>query len=68
MFEDFPADKAEELMKLAAGWSMSTTPQNKDPPPAEKQKPAANPPAVLPDLPIARKASLQSFLQKRKQR
>ncbi|KAF8720602.1 hypothetical protein HU200_023671 [Digitaria exilis] len=68
VLEDFPADKAEELMKLAGSGSSSSTIQSKDATPVVQEKPAAKPPAVLPDLPIARKASLQRFLQKRKQR
>ncbi|RCV42899.1 hypothetical protein SEVIR_9G255300v4 [Setaria viridis] len=66
VFEDFPADKAEELMQLAGSGS-AATPQTKAAP-AAAEKPASNPPAALPDLPIARKASLQRFLQKRKHR
>ncbi|RLN19942.1 protein TIFY 10B-like [Panicum miliaceum] len=70
VFEDYPADKAEELMQLA-GSGTSAAPQNKEAPAAvQQEKPAANPSAAaaLPDLPIARKASLQRFLQKRKHR
>ncbi|CAN6283101.1 unnamed protein product [Urochloa humidicola] len=63
VFEDFPADKAEELMRMAGSGSSATTAQNKGEQPAVQEKPAA-----LPDLPIARKASLQRFLQKRKHR
>ncbi|CAN6293691.1 unnamed protein product [Urochloa humidicola] len=62
VFEDFPADKAEELMQIAGSGSSAATAQNKGEP-AVQEKPAA-----LPDLPIARKASLQRFLQKRKHR
>ncbi|XP_066342227.1 protein TIFY 11d-like [Miscanthus floridulus] len=55
VFEDFPADKAKELMQLAGSGSEKTA--------------ATEPSAAVPsDLPIARKASLQRFLQKRKER
>ena len=71
VFEDFPADKAEELMQLA-GSGTSAAPQNKEAPAAvQQEKPAAanqSAAAALPDLPIARNASLQRFLQKRKHR
>ncbi|KAL6642968.1 hypothetical protein ACP70R_021149 [Stipagrostis hirtigluma subsp. patula] len=60
-FEDFPADKAKELMQMAR----SASPQA----PPEKGAPdAAVPPEALTDLPLARKASLQRFLEKRKHR
>ncbi|TVU48186.1 hypothetical protein EJB05_07813 [Eragrostis curvula] len=52
VFDDFPAEKAEELMKAAGSCNAS---------------PAAGQPC-LPDIPIARKASLQRFLEKRKNR
>lgn len=61
VFEDFPADKAKELMQLAGSGSSLAPNKNGAPVPAEK-------PAVPSDLPIARKASLQRFLQKRKER
>ncbi|KAG2549310.1 protein TIFY 11d-like [Panicum virgatum] len=70
VFEDFPADKAEELMQLA-GSGTSAAPQNKEAPAAvQQEKPAAanQSAAALPDLPIARNESLQRFLQKRKHR
>ncbi|KAL6660220.1 hypothetical protein ACP70R_002342 [Stipagrostis hirtigluma subsp. patula] len=61
VFDDFPAEKAEELMQLAgsgAGAGAAAGGQN-----ALGQQPPS-----LPDMPIARKASLQRFLEKRKSR
>ncbi|CAL4933229.1 unnamed protein product [Urochloa decumbens] len=66
VFEDFPADKAEELMQMAGSGSQ----KNKGEPAAQEKPATNNSPAApaLPDLPIARKASLQRFLQKRRHR
>uniref|UniRef100_A0A0E0EXA4 Protein TIFY n=1 Tax=Oryza meridionalis TaxID=40149 RepID=A0A0E0EXA4_9ORYZ len=57
VIDDVPAEKAAELMRLA-GSACS-------PPPTPPQPAHA---AALPEMPIARKASLQRFLQKRKHR
>jgi len=55
VFDDFPAEKAEELMKVAGGS-------------CNVASPAAAGQPCLPDMPIARKVSLQRFLAKRKNR
>ncbi|KAF7041022.1 hypothetical protein CFC21_050863 [Triticum aestivum] len=63
VFDDFPAEKARELMQLAGSFCA--------PPPAPDAEPACqNAPGqpCLSDLPIARKASLHRFLAKRKSR
>ncbi|KQK23309.1 protein TIFY 11b [Brachypodium distachyon] len=58
VFEDFPAEKAAEVLRMAATAG------------AERAAPAAPAPAAaaLADLPIMRKASLQRFFEKRKDR
>ncbi|KAG8073704.1 hypothetical protein GUJ93_ZPchr0006g42934 [Zizania palustris] len=61
VFDDFPADKADELMKLVAG-SFDSAAAEVDAGAAAACHPS------LPDMPIARKVSLQRFLQKRKNR
>lgn len=81
VFEEFPADKAKALMQLAAGSSGSSAAaaaaaNNKDAPaPVVRvrrvpEQPAATAPLAVPSdlLPVARKVSLQRFLQKRKER
>nr|BAK05015.1 predicted protein [Hordeum vulgare subsp. vulgare] len=57
VFEDFPADKAAEVMRMAATAGVERA--------AVAPAPA---PAALADLPIMRKASLQRFFEKRKDR
>ncbi|GJN30470.1 hypothetical protein PR202_gb18779 [Eleusine coracana subsp. coracana] len=60
VFHDFPADKAQEIMKAAT--SSCNVVAVSPPTPATAGQPC------LPDMPIARKASLQRFLAKRKNR
>lgn len=71
VLEDFPADKAKELMQLAGSSSSSSASSSSEvaagssSPAVAAAQPAAAPSA---DLPMARKVSLQRFLQKRKER
>ncbi|XP_019433730.1 PREDICTED: protein TIFY 10B-like isoform X2 [Lupinus angustifolius] len=81
VFDDFPADKADELMSFAGkGISQSNTYTLSQPSFAHNlvrtsadscapviPQPSLRPPVVC-DLPIARKASLHRFLEKRKDR
>ncbi|KQJ96460.1 protein TIFY 11d isoform X1 [Brachypodium distachyon] len=64
VFEDFPADKAMKLMQLAG--SVSSSSSSPEAPAADKSPDPE--PGALSDLPLARKASLQRFLHKRKHR
>lgn len=57
VFEDFPAEKAAEVMRMAATATATAAPA-----------PAPAPAPALADLPIMRKASLQRFFEKRKDR
>uniref|UniRef100_A0ACD5TV92 Uncharacterized protein n=1 Tax=Avena sativa TaxID=4498 RepID=A0ACD5TV92_AVESA len=59
VFEDFPAEKAAEVMRMAAiaGAERAAAPA-----------PAVAPAPALADMPIMRKASLQRFFEKRKDR
>ncbi|KAK8547302.1 hypothetical protein V6N13_098015 [Hibiscus sabdariffa] len=79
VFNDFPADKAKEIMLLAGKSSSKTKSFNPSPctgspiesririPPTSKAvQPAPRP--IPGDLPIARRASLHRFLEKRKDR
>ncbi|CAL0327868.1 unnamed protein product [Lupinus luteus] len=80
VFDDFPADKADELMSLAGkGISQSNTYSLSQPSfahnlvrtSADSSAPLIPQPSLRPvvsDLPIARKASLHRFLEKRKDR
>ncbi|KAM3315735.1 hypothetical protein ACQJBY_034079 [Aegilops geniculata] len=63
VFEDFPADKAAEVMRMAATAGVERAAVTPAPAPAP-----ATAPAALADLPIMRKASLQRFFEKRKDR
>jgi len=54
VFDDFPAEKAEELMQLAGSGNAAAATALAQP--------------SLTDMPIARKASLKRFLEKRKNR
>jgi jasmonate ZIM domain-containing protein len=56
VFDDFPAEKAEELMQLAGSSNAAAPGQNALAQPS------------LTDMPIARKASLKRFMEKRKNR
>nr|CAB3496892.1 unnamed protein product [Digitaria exilis] len=59
VFDDFPAEKAEELMHLAGGSANAA---------AAAQNALEQPSLTVTDMPIARKASLKRFLEKRKNR
>lgn len=58
VFDDFPADRADELMQLANSFVAG----------AEPACPSVLVRPFLADIPIARKVSLQRFLEKRKSR
>ena len=62
VFEDFPADKAAEVMRMAAAAGVERAAVA----PAPALLPADK--TALADLPIMRKASLQRFFEKRKDR
>ncbi|KAL0909480.1 hypothetical protein M5K25_020354 [Dendrobium thyrsiflorum] len=81
VFDNFPAEKAQDLMQLASkgsglgvqNFSLTppSTPADLPSCPAPSNPPASFPPRAQPsfsDLPIARKASLHRFLEKRKDR
>ncbi|KAG8367130.1 hypothetical protein BUALT_Bualt16G0040700 [Buddleja alternifolia] len=67
IFNDFPADKAKEIMKLASSKSNRHSAAVAPPRAAESATTAPQPPLGS-DLPIARKNSLARFLEKRKDR
>ncbi|MED6171019.1 hypothetical protein PIB30_036777 [Stylosanthes scabra] len=62
VFDDFPADKADKIMSLAKQGNSSACPSTH----TYLFQPQSTP--VVADLPIARKASLHRFLEKRKDR
>ncbi|KAI4376485.1 hypothetical protein MLD38_014242 [Melastoma candidum] len=66
VFDDFPAEKAKEVMVMASRASIlgNASPNPVDPVPS----PAPSQSAAACDLPIARRASLHRFLEKRKNR
>ncbi|KAL6649329.1 hypothetical protein ACP70R_013553 [Stipagrostis hirtigluma subsp. patula] len=66
VFDDFPAEKAEELMQLAGSCNVDTAASGAGA--ATGGQNALGHPPSSPDMPIARKASLQRFLEKRKSR
>ncbi|CAD6202356.1 unnamed protein product [Miscanthus lutarioriparius] len=59
VFDDFPAEKAEELMQLAGSGGNTA--------PAAAAQNALGQPSLT-DMPLARKVSLKRFLEKRKNR
>ncbi|XP_078444883.1 protein TIFY 10b-like [Wolffia australiana] len=70
VFEDFPADKAEEVMAMACR-CLSGLDIRQDPPPPLATYPRIAADAIASstsDLPIARRVSLHRFLKKRKDR
>ncbi|KAL3625284.1 hypothetical protein CASFOL_030738 [Castilleja foliolosa] len=81
VLDDFPADKANEIVMLASNCSSNFAPPRTAQKPAEaaagspnivsafglqERAPHAPQPALVTDLPIARKNSLTRFLEKRK--
>uniref|UniRef100_A0A0E0K9N7 Protein TIFY n=1 Tax=Oryza punctata TaxID=4537 RepID=A0A0E0K9N7_ORYPU len=65
VFDDFPAEKAGELMKLAGSRDSTAAVSDAGDAAACHLSPGQ---PCLPDMPIARKVSLQRFLEKRKNR
>ncbi|XP_072982690.1 protein TIFY 10a-like [Typha latifolia] len=62
VFDNFPAEKAKDLMQIATGKGSSTASTSPNPVISRQPQP------TFCDLPIARKASLHRFLEKRKNR
>lgn len=72
VFDDFPADKANQIMRLANKQNptnnFSYTMMMNNQKPVESAVPISSQPSVVADLPIARRNSLTRFLEKRKDR
>ncbi|KAJ3698053.1 hypothetical protein LUZ61_001758 [Rhynchospora tenuis] len=71
VFDNFPAEKAKDLMNMATKGTATSPaePTNNTPAPVPAPAPVQRPShAAVSDLPIARKASLHRFLEKRKDR
>lgn len=66
VFDDFPAEKTDELMQLAGSCNPPAASDVSGAAAVVCQNALGQP--CLPDMPIARKASLQRFLEKRKNR
>lgn len=66
VFDDFPAEKTDELMQLAGSCNLPAASDVSAAAAVVFQNALGQP--CLPDMPIARKASLQRFLEKRKNR
>ncbi|KAM0949213.1 putative transcription factor TIFY family [Dioscorea sansibarensis] len=62
VFDNFPAEKARDLMQMARTQTAAAVK------PATSSIPASNPQANTSEMPIARRASLHRFLEKRKER
>lgn len=65
VFDDFPAEKAKELMQLAGSFGALPAASDAGAEPVCQNAPGQ---PCFADLPIARKASLHRFLEKRKSR
>ncbi|KAK9099570.1 hypothetical protein Syun_026615 [Stephania yunnanensis] len=68
VFDNLTAEKANEVMLLASKANSQNVVNNQIMSSAQEAPPQRPPQAIPTDLPIARKASLQRFLEKRKDR